>query len=160
VQGGFFGKVRFCRDSRVSSLEHKGTAFDASGGSRAPRFARTSKGGCAGSPSTRSRAIPHTKGLCGTEPNRSSKNPLCAPTNNINKKQVVFPPRRAKGFRRVQGIFFGIRDEDASGNPLVRVPQLLLAPHAKTRRPKGEKTMSSYPSGSWGLGVRNRTLSE
>jgi hypothetical protein len=34
VQGGFFGKSRFCRDSRVSSLEHKGTAFDASG--RAP----------------------------------------------------------------------------------------------------------------------------
>ena len=31
VQGGFFGKARFCWDSRVSSLEHKGTAFDASG---------------------------------------------------------------------------------------------------------------------------------
>ena len=77
VQGGFFGKERFCRDSHMSSLEHKGTAFDASGGRVPPASHGRPKGVAR---VLRARGIVRSRiQRVFVVPNRSAlqKNPLC-----------------------------------------------------------------------------------
>jgi hypothetical protein len=93
VQGGFFGKARFCRDSPVSSLEHKGTAFDASGGRVPPASHGQPKGVARALRARVNRAIPHKKGLRGAEPDRSSKKSPLYPQTGKRTRQERGRPR-------------------------------------------------------------------